>query len=123
MKILLVSSGSGSYGGGEIFLRYIGAGLAGLGHRVLMWIPDHGRMDDLAEHCKSFCRIIRSPYRNTYDYFARSISTCCNWRASRRVAEEWISLQPDVIHINKQNLEDGLDLLRATRQCKAPSIR
>src|SRR5947209_3130438 len=122
MRILLVSSGSGSRGGGEIFLRYIGMGLADRGHEVLMWMPEHERMDELARKCMSFGHIIRSHYRNTYDYTARSISTLCNWRVSRRLANEWMSLRPDVIHLNKQNLEDGLDLLRATRVCKVPSI-
>ncbi len=122
MRILLVSSGSGSRGGGEIFLRYIGEGLADRGHEVLMWMPEHERMDDLARKCMSFGRVIRSQYRNTYDYPARSISTHWNRRVSRRLADEWMSLRPDVIHINKQNLEDGLDLLRATRECKVPSI-
>jgi glycosyltransferase involved in cell wall biosynthesis len=31
-------------------------------------------------------------------------------------------LQPDVIHINKQNLEDGLDLLRAAGRCGVPNV-
>jgi len=41
VKILLVSSGSGSRGGGEIFLDYLGKGLAERGHEVTMWIPAH----------------------------------------------------------------------------------
>jgi glycosyltransferase involved in cell wall biosynthesis len=122
MKILLVSSGSGSRGGGEIFLDYLGKGLTERGHEVLMWIPNNPRMDELSERCARFARIIRANYRNTYDYTARSLSTCFNWNVSRRVAREWELLQPDIIHINKQNLEDGLDLLRAARRCTLPSI-
>jgi glycosyltransferase involved in cell wall biosynthesis len=122
MRVLLVSSGSGSRGGGEIFLDYLGKGLTDRGHDVLMWIPNHTRMDELAARCARFARIIRADYRNTYDYRARSLSTCFNWGVSRRVAGEWEALQPDVIHINKQNLEDGLDLLRAVRRCAVPSI-
>src|SRR5204863_9687622 len=34
----------------------------------------------------------------------------------------WSRLQPDFIHINKQNLEDGLDLLRAANSLAIPSI-
>jgi glycosyltransferase involved in cell wall biosynthesis len=97
-------------------------GLADRGHEVLMWMPEHERMDELARKCESFVHVIRSHYRNTYDYTARSISMCCNWKVSRRLADEWTSLRPDVIHLNKQNLEDGLDLLRATRACKVPSV-
>jgi glycosyltransferase involved in cell wall biosynthesis len=122
MKVLLVSSGSGSRGGGETFLDYLGKGLADRGHDVLMWIPNHPRMDVLAGKCTRFARIIRADYRNTYDYRARSLSTCFNWGVSRRVAREWEALRPDVIHINKQNLEDGLDLLRAVRRSAVPSV-
>jgi glycosyltransferase involved in cell wall biosynthesis len=122
MKILLVSSGSGSRGGGEIFLKYLGEGLTERRHEVVMWIPNHPRMDELAAKCARFARIIRADYRNTYDYRARSLSTCFNWGVPRRVAGEWKALRPDVIHINKQNLEDGLDLLRAAQRCGVPSV-
>src|SRR5262249_17525258 len=115
MRVLLVSSGSGSRGGGEIFLEYLAKELTGRGHDVTVWIPDAPRMDELAEKCSRHAKIIRSDYRNTYDYSTRSLATCFNWGVSRRIAEEWSALQPDVIHINKQNLEDGLDLLRAAR--------
>ena len=62
MRILLVSSGSGSRGGGEIFLDYLGKGLADRGHQVLVWIPAHPRMDELAVKCARFARVTR---RNT----------------------------------------------------------
>jgi glycosyltransferase involved in cell wall biosynthesis len=122
MKVLLVSSGSGSRGGGEIFLDYLGRGLADRGHEVLMWIPNHPRMDELAEKCARFAGIMRADYRNTYDCPARSLSIWFNWGASRHIAREWKALQPDVIHVNKQNLEDGLDLLRAVRFAAVPSV-
>jgi len=122
MKILLVSSGSGSRGGGEIFLKYLAEGLTERRHQVLMWLPSHPRMDELAVRCARFAHIIRADYRNTYDYWARSVSTCFNWGVSHRVAGAWKALRPDVIHINKQNLEDGLDLLRAARCCGVPSV-
>src|SRR5262249_34514845 len=72
--------------------------------------------------CKRFARIFRADYVNTYDHSARSLATCFNWGLSRRIAREWERLRPDVIHINKQNLEDGLDLLRAVRRCALPSV-
>src|SRR6267378_3265153 len=104
MRILLASSGSGSRGGGEIFLDYLGKALSDRGHEVLMWIPNHRRMDELADKCARFARIIRPNYRNTYDHPARSLWTCINWKVSRRVASEWKLLEPAVIHVNKQNL-------------------
>src|SRR3989442_1695544 len=72
MKILLVSSGSGSRGGGEIFLVYLAQGLADRGHEVVVWMPSHPRMDELADKCSRFGRVIRTDYRNTYDYAARA---------------------------------------------------
>jgi glycosyltransferase involved in cell wall biosynthesis len=122
MRALLVSSGSGSRGGGEIFLEYLAKALTDRGHEVTVWIPDSARMDELAEKCSRDAKVIRSEYRNTYDYSTRSLATCFNWPVSRRIAEEWRAIAPDVIHINKQNLEDGLDLLRAARLCALPSI-
>ena len=122
MKVLLVSSGSGSRGGGEIFLDYLSQGLAERGHEVTLWMPAHTRMDELATRCARYARIVRADYRNTYDHRARSLSTCFNACTSRRVAREWDRLGPDVIHLNKQNLEDGLDLLRAMRWCAVPSL-
>src|SRR4051812_6222031 len=107
MRILLVSSGSGSRGGGEIFLDYLGKGLTDRGHEVTVWIPKHPRMDELAEKCIRFSQVVRADYSNTYDHRVRSLSTVFNWGVSRRIAREWQALRPDVIHINKQNLEDG----------------
>lgn len=122
MRILLASSGSGSRGGGEIFLDYLGQGLAERGHEILLWIPSHPRMDELAERCARFSRVIRADYHNTYDYPLRSIPTRLNWHVSRRISRQWDELKPDIIHLNKQNLEDGLDLLRAADRCAAPSV-
>jgi glycosyltransferase involved in cell wall biosynthesis len=122
MRILLASSGSGSRGGGEIFLDYLAQGLAYRGHDVLVWMPSHTRMDELAERCAKHAEILRSQYDNTYDLYGRSLSACVNWRVSRRIGREWTSARPDIIHINKQNLEDGLDLLRAIRYSKLPSV-
>jgi glycosyltransferase involved in cell wall biosynthesis len=105
-----------------MFLDYLAKGLVARGHEVWMWIPNHPRMDELAAKCGGVVRIVRADYRNTYDYAARSLSTCFNWGVSERVAREWQAIGPDVIHINKQNLEDGLDLLRAAQLSGCPSI-
>src|SRR5262249_28250077 len=122
VKILLVSSGSGSRGGGEIFLKYLGAALADRGHSVTLWMPAHPRMDELASECAVFSRVVRADFRNTYDYKLRSVATLFNVQRSKSIAREWAQSEPDVIHINKQNLEDGLDLLRAARFSGRPSI-
>lgn len=122
MRILLLSSGSGSRGGGEIFLHYLSRGLVDAGHEVVVWLPAHARMNELAEKCAASARVIRRDYRNTYDYGGRSLATWFNWGLSAQLANEWTELRPDVIHLNKQNLEDGLDLLRAVRLSGLPSV-
>ena len=122
MRVLLVSSGSGSRGGGEIFLYYLGKGLSDRGHDIISWIPSHPRMDELAEKCEQVGSVFRASYRNTYDYSTRSLATCFNSAESLRIAHEWNSLEPDIVHINKQNLEDGLDLLRAAKMSICPSV-
>jgi glycosyltransferase involved in cell wall biosynthesis len=103
-------------------LDYLGKGLADRGHQVTTWIPAHPRMDELAEKVSRFGKVIRTDYRNMYDYRTRTLATAFNWRTSREIAEQWEKLKPDVIHLNKQNLEDGLDLLRAADRCSIPSV-
>lgn len=122
MKILLVSSGSGSRGGGEIFLNYLGSALAARGHSVITWMPAHARMNELASQCAKFSQVIRAEFCNTYDYRSRSLATLLNARSSNDIARQWAELRPDIIHVNKQNLEDGLDLLRAARVSGCPSV-
>jgi glycosyltransferase involved in cell wall biosynthesis len=122
MKILLASSGSGSRGGGEIFLQYLGKALSDRGHETIVWVPRHARMNELADKCAAFSTVVRSEYRNTYDYRTRCVATAFNWPVPRRIAREWQDLAPDLVHINKQNLEDGLDLLSATERSGLPSI-
>src|SRR5687768_6259585 len=122
MKILLASSSSGSRGGGELYLLYLGRALAARGHQVTLWASTHPRMDELCIMFSDIGPVTRSAYRNTYDYRGRSITAAWNFAASARIASEWKALAPDVIHLNKQNLEDGLDLLRAARRAKLPHL-
>jgi glycosyltransferase involved in cell wall biosynthesis len=122
MKILLVSSSSGSRGGGELYLLYLGRALAARGHEVLLWASDHPRMDELCSLFAPIGRVVRSVYRNTYDYRTRSVANYLNYVSYRRLAREWEEIAPDVIHINKQNLEDGLDLLRAAALAGRPHL-
>ena len=119
MRILLASSSSGSQGGGEIFLRYLGDALSNAGHEVALWASDHTRMDNLASN---FGNAIRSSYRNTYDLRARSLGAAFHRRNIRSAISDWRSWSPDIVHLNKQNLEDGLDLLKAAGRSGLPNI-
>ncbi len=122
MKVLLASSSSGSRGGGELYLLYLGEALARRGHEMTLWASDHSRMDELCGSFERFGKVARSKYRNTYDRAGRSLITFFDHASARQVAAEWDSLAPDIIHVNKQNLEDGLDLLRAAELTSRPSV-
>jgi glycosyltransferase involved in cell wall biosynthesis len=122
MKIVLASSSSGSRGGGELYLLYLGRALAQRGHRIILWASSHPRMDELTNSFSAFGEVKRSAYHNTYDLRGRSITGQLNLYAAGKAAFEWRQLEPDIVHLNKQNLEDGLDLLRATRLSRLPNL-
>ena len=119
MRILLASSSSGSHGGGEIFLRYLGDALVAAGHEVALWASEHPRMDELAG---GFKHAIRTSYRNTYDLRTRSLGASFHRPNIASAVNSWKSWSPDIVHINKQNLEDGLDLLKAADQSGLPNL-
>jgi glycosyltransferase involved in cell wall biosynthesis len=122
MKILLASSSSGSRGGGELYFLYLGRALAERGHSVSLWASSHPRMDELACSFATIGPVLRASYRNTYDRPGRSLASYLDFATPRRIAREWRAAQPDFIHVNKQNLEDGLDLLRAADQCRIANL-
>ena len=123
LKILFVSSSSGSRGGGELFLCYLAAALKRAGHTVQLWMSDHPRMDELEALFAPVGRVTRSPYTNTYDRRLRSLGHFSSLlRPPPHLLAEWEALGPDVIHLNKQNLEDGLDLLCAANAWAGPQL-
>ncbi len=122
MKILLVSTSSGSRGGGELCLLYLGRALCDRGHQVTLWTSNHARMDELAARFAEHGEVVRADYTNTYDRRGRSLASYFDSATARRVAAHWRALAPDVIHLNKQNLEDGLDLVEAARLCARPAL-
>ena len=122
MKILLASSSSGSRGGGELYLVYLGRALVQRGHAVTLWASSHPRMDELANTFTGFGDVLRSDYENTYDQRGRSIAGYLGFGVARDVAAVWRAAEPDFIHLNKQNLEDGLDLLRTARRSGIPNL-
>lgn len=117
LRILLASSSSGSKGGGELFLAFLGEELAARGHQVALWCSNHPRMDALAARCEAFAEVLRGTYVNTYDRRGRSVAALFDRRTPGEVAAQWSSWRPNVIHVNKQNLEDGAELLKAADLC------
>ncbi|MGE9271144.1 MAG: glycosyltransferase, partial [Verrucomicrobiales bacterium] len=123
MKVLLVSSGSGSRGGGEIFLLYLGEGLRAAGHEPVLWCPSHERMDELAGKFEAIGEVRREAYDNSYlDRRLRVISALADRAGVRRLAESFAGFEGDLIHLNKQTVEDGLDLGAALDRSGKPWV-
>lgn len=122
LRILLVSSSSGSQGGGEFYLVGLAEGLAALGHEVTAWVAQHPRVDALAALLRRVARVERMVYVNTYDRWLRSVGACLDRSEIRRLAAEFRLFQPDVLHVNQQNVEDGLDLVLAAGQSGLPWV-
>jgi glycosyltransferase involved in cell wall biosynthesis len=121
-KILLVSSSSGSRGGGEIYLYYLAAGLAKRGHRVFALCSKNSRMDELAGKLNEFAEVVRADFLHTYDRPARCLEAAVDWRQQRRCVTLFQTILPDVVHINQQVAEDGLDLVLAAKRSGIPFL-
>ncbi|MCC5805088.1 MAG: glycosyltransferase [Opitutales bacterium] len=122
MKILFVSTSSGSRGGGELAMIPLAAELKRRGHVCSLWLSDHAKMDGIAEKFAPVGEVVRAPYTNTYDLPLRSLQAPFRRGTVRRVAAQLRGLAPDVIHLNKQNLEDGLDLVDAVARTGLPRV-
>ncbi len=120
MRILFVSASSGSEGGGELYLLYLAQELRAQGCETLLWCSNHPSLDKLATQFETVGKVHRSNYVNTYRKPFRSLSYVIPPSYSERLRREWEALRPDVIHINKQALEDGLDLLQAANSLNTP---
>lgn len=113
MRILFASSSSGSQGGGEIFLLYLASALREQGHTVGLWVSRHSRMDELATAFAAHGDVLRADYTNLYDTWHRGLIATPAPQRLARIRREWLAWRPDIVHVNKQCLEDGLDLLGA----------
>jgi glycosyltransferase involved in cell wall biosynthesis len=117
-----MSSSSGSLGGGEKYLVQLGAGLAQLGLKVETAMSDHPRMDGLDQACSSFGKVARLAYRNTYDRMLRGAGAVLARPTINRICDYFRAADTDILHINKQNIEDGLDLLLAAKKAGIPTV-
>jgi glycosyltransferase involved in cell wall biosynthesis len=120
MRVLFVSSSSGSRGGGELYLVYLAEALKAKGHTVALWCSSHAMLDELAEAFSPIGDVIRSEYTNTYLRKSRSYRYLLPVSGKGRWIREWLEWKPDLIHFNKQCLEDGLDLLKASKRLSVP---
>lgn len=122
VRVALVSSSSGSRGGGELYLCGLAMGLVKLGVEVCSVLANHPRMDELERSLIPFGPVHRILYRNTYDRPLRSVGAVIARREILRLSQELARLPVDVLHLNKQNLEDGLDLLIAAEKSAIPVV-
>ncbi|TAE60385.1 MAG: glycosyltransferase [Nostocales cyanobacterium] len=124
MRILFISSSSGSRGGGELYLIYLGKELAKRGFTVGLWCSANPNMDELANLFAEFGQVLRSPYKNTYNLKFRSLEYIFINKDQnyKNIISQWQEFKPDIIHLNKQNLEDGLDLLDWINHLSIPSV-
>lgn len=122
MRILLVSTGSGSRGGGETYLLVLAKALSRLGHDLHMVVPDHPRMDELRQRAAQVGKVHAWSATNTYDRPLRSVGAAFDLQAAGRFRRFVAGLAPDVVHLNQQVLEDGLELLRGATGSGIPLV-
>jgi glycosyltransferase involved in cell wall biosynthesis len=79
-------------------------------------------MDELAKSFAAIGQVHRSAYLNTYDRRGRSLTAFLDRRVARELASEWQQIAPDLLHLNKQNLEDGLEMFRAAELSGLPGL-
>lgn len=121
-KLLLISTSSGSRGGGEIYLLRLANALAGGGLTANVLLSADRRMDELAEQFDERVVLLRKPFLNTYDRRLRSLSELYDRAEQQRLRQFLAEIQPDLVHLNKQNLEDGLGWMQAIQDSRLPSV-
>ena len=122
MKILLVSSSSGSRGGGEIYLQRLALGLSALGHDVHLLCSDDGGMDELVKKMVGCATVHRLRLVNTYKRPTRLLGAMLDRPQRTRAVRFFQVLSPDIVHVNQQVAEDSLDLLLAAEQSGIPFV-
>ncbi|MFO7725219.1 MAG: hypothetical protein R6V45_06680, partial [Oceanipulchritudo sp.] len=103
MRVLFVSSSSGSRGGGEYFLVYLAQALKTEGVEVGLWLSSDAQMDGIAELFGDTGPVFRQPYVNTFLRRSRSLSHLLPaGRGMEALVEQWKAFKPDILHLNKQ---------------------
>jgi glycosyltransferase involved in cell wall biosynthesis len=79
-------------------------------------------MDKLAENLGRFTEVRRLELLNTYRRPTRSLGAALDFEQQRRLSRTFREFRPDVVHINQQVAEDGLDLVLAARNSGVPFL-
>jgi glycosyltransferase involved in cell wall biosynthesis len=122
MRVALISSGSGSRGGGEVYLRYLAQGLTALGHSVIALVPAAPRMDELADALASHATVRRFEAVTTYERPLRNLAAVADRAQQAALIAIFRNSGADVLHVNQQVAEDGLDFVIAAARSGRPWI-
>lgn len=122
MKILLISSSSGSHGGGEFYLVLLAKGLVGLGCRVTVLMSDAPQMRELEAMLLPICDVVRIKLTNTYLRRLRGVGEFVDRREVAGIKKAIDEVGPDIVHINKQCVDDGLSILSAAKANGVPTV-
>ncbi len=123
MRVLIVSSNSSGSGGGERYITYLSLGLHKLGHEVIVLLGMQPYMDRWAMQLSSVgAQVVRRPIRALRERRTRFVSALADFAQQQRLAKQYRDLRPDVIHINQQYDEDGLDLVLAGHWAQLPFV-
>jgi glycosyltransferase involved in cell wall biosynthesis len=79
-------------------------------------------MDKLAENLGQFSEVKRVEFLSTYRRPTRSVGGALDFEQQRRLSRTFRELRPDVVHINQQVAEDGLDLVLAAQSSGVPFL-
>jgi glycosyltransferase involved in cell wall biosynthesis len=114
-RVLYISTSQGDCGGGEYYLTLLAQ--AGVSEGVFqpeVLMDARSGMDRWAGMLgRAGVNVHRAPIRNLFDYWTRSLGCRLDPR-NKKLYRNWIEkLSPDLVHVNQQNLEDGLDVVSA----------
>jgi glycosyltransferase involved in cell wall biosynthesis len=122
VKVALISSGSGSRGGGELYLRFLATALAQQGAKVDVVVPAALFMDELADSIKAPVVLHRLEVTPTYQRRLRCLAAVADRAQQHKIATFLSDLKPEIVHVNQQVAEDGLDFLLGAARCGHPFL-
>lgn len=79
-------------------------------------------MDELAQSLMSTAHVTRLPVTATYERRFRNIGALLDSGQQARMATAFSAVAPDVVHVNQQVAEDGLDFVRAAERSGIPWV-
>jgi glycosyltransferase involved in cell wall biosynthesis len=79
-------------------------------------------MDELAADLGSSATVERFPFKTTYERRTRNLGAVLDSSQQTRVAKLFTDLSPDIVHLNQQVAEDGLDLIFAAKASGLPWV-